>query len=57
MDASVNRIKSSKDERSLLIGIRIKGADLEPINYSLEELRLLVKTAGGIVVEARVVNR
>ena len=57
MDASVNRIQSSKDERSLLIALRMKGAEVEPIRYSLEELNMLVKTAGGVVVDTRVVNR
>ncbi len=57
MDASVNRIKSSKDERSLLIGIRLKGENVDPIAYSLEELTMLVKTAGAIVIETRIVNR
>jgi len=57
MDASVNRIASSVDERALLVAIQLKGADNHRIVYSLEELKLLVKTAGGIVVESVVVRR
>lgn len=57
MDASVNRIASSADERALLVAIHIKGADNHRIAYSLDELKLLVKTAGGIVVEAITVKR
>ncbi len=57
MDASVNRIKSSKDERSLIIGLKMPEADLEQIRHSLDELRLLVSTAGGIVVDSMVIRR
>jgi len=57
MDASVNRIASSKDERALLIALRINGEPKSPVKYSLAELKLLVKTAGGVIVESMVVNR
>ncbi len=57
MDASVNRIPSSKDERALVFGIRLRGGDSAAMTNSLEELELLVKTAGAIVVGKRVVNR
>ncbi|MBN1534922.1 MAG: GTPase HflX [Spirochaetes bacterium] len=57
MDASVNRIPSSKDERAYLIALQGKHDDPKDIDYSLNELMLLVKTAGGIVVDRRVVRR
>lgn len=57
MDASVNRIASSADERALLIAVQLKRADSYRISYSLEELKLLVKTAGGIVVHSVTVKR
>ncbi len=57
MDASVNRIASSKDERSLLIALRMKNASKGAVEYSLEELKLLVKTAGGIIVDSLTVSR
>lgn len=57
MDASVNRIPSSKDERALIFGIRIRGARNEDLENSLEELGLLVKTAGAIVANKHIVNR
>ncbi|MBP7736029.1 MAG: GTPase HflX [Spirochaetes bacterium] len=57
MDASVNRIPSSKDERALLFGIRLRGADNEYLEHSLDELVLLVKTAGAVVAGRQIVNR
>lgn len=57
MDASVNRISSSADERALLIAPYLRGADNLRISYSLEELKLLVKTAGGIVMDSITVRR
>jgi GTPase len=57
MDASVNRIPSSLDERALVIGIRLRRDDAQFMNNSLDELELLVKTAGAIVVDKRIVNR
>jgi GTP-binding protein HflX len=57
MDASVNRISYSKDDRALLISIFIKGENREKCEYSLEELILLVNTAGGIVVDTMTIKR
>ncbi len=57
MDASVNRILPSIDERALLIGMRISGQGLENVEDSLDELKLLVSTAGALTVEARIVKR
>ncbi|HOO72729.1 MAG TPA: GTPase HflX [Spirochaetota bacterium] len=57
MDASVNRIASSKDERAYLIGVRIKGESADPVEYSLEELTMLVTTAGAVPVGSRIVHR
>ncbi|MCL2155210.1 MAG: GTPase HflX [Leptospirales bacterium] len=57
MDASVNRISYSKDDRALLISIFLKGEDRERCEYSLEELILLVDTAGGIVVDTMTIKR
>ena len=56
MDASVNRIKSSADERALLIGLKIKGTD-DDVDVSLDELKLLVITAGATIVESNMVTR
>lgn len=57
MDASVNRIASSKDERALLIAVNTGNSKADRIIYSLDELKLLVKTAGGIVVDSLIVKR
>ncbi len=57
MDASVNRIPSSKDERALILGIRLHGSDSQDLANSLDELDLLVRTAGAIVVGKQVINR
>lgn len=57
MDASVNRIASSKDERALLISLYIKGESREKAEYSMQELKLLVVTAGAIVVDEITVKR
>ncbi len=57
MDASVNRIPSSKDERALLFGIRIRGADPRQLESSLDELERLVRTAGAVVIDRHIVNR
>ena len=57
MDASVNRIPSSQDERTLLLAVRIKHQDIDEIQYSLDELKMLVKTAGAVTVDSRIVNR
>ena len=57
MDASVNRIASSKDERALLISIYIKGENREKADYSLDELKLLVETAGAVIVDSITIKR
>ncbi|MGV7931362.1 MAG: GTPase HflX [Spirochaetota bacterium] len=57
MDASVNRIPSSADERALLVAIRLHGHDEETVGQSLEELVMLVDTAGAIIVEKLVLRR
>jgi len=57
MDASVNRISSSIDEKAFIIGIKMKGADPEPVQYSLDELEMLVRTAGAFVAEKRIITR
>jgi len=57
MDASVNRIASSKDERALLISIYIKGEDREKADYSLDELKLLVQTAGAVIADSITIKR
>ncbi len=57
MDASVNRIPSSRDERSLLISIKMHNSDKSEKEYSLEELKFLVKTAGGIIVDSMIIQR
>ncbi len=57
MDASVNRITSSKDERALLVALRVHRQDMDEVTYSLEELNLLVGTAGGIIINTMVINR
>lgn len=57
MDASVNRITSSKDEKALLIGIRLGDQNKEEVDYSLEELKLLVLTAGAIIEDSMVIKR
>ena len=57
MDASVNRIRTSLDDRALLVAIRYREQGGEEVNYSLDELRMLVVTAGGIVVLSRIIRR
>jgi GTP-binding protein HflX len=57
MDASVNRIASSADERALLISLILKGEAPVKAEYSFEELHLLVKTAGAIIVDTLTVKR
>jgi len=55
MDASVNRIPLSSDERTIVIGIRLPGEDNS--FHSLEELERLVVTAGAKVVLTRMLKR
>ncbi|MBP7582542.1 MAG: GTPase HflX [Spirochaetes bacterium] len=57
MDASVNRIPVSPDERALLVALKIGAQRQEEVRESLEELKLLVKTAGALVVDALVFSR
>ncbi len=57
MDASVNRIPSSRDERAFLIAVYLRGDDRNACDLSLDELQLLVETAGAITVGRRTVNR
>ncbi len=57
MDASVNRIPPSDDERALLVALNTADSRENEVRESLQELTLLVKTAGAIVVETRVFNR
>jgi GTP-binding protein HflX len=45
------------DERALLVALRLNGAPAEEIEYSLEELKMLVITAGGVVVDSIVIRR
>ncbi len=57
MDASVNRIKSSSDERAFLIGIRIRNQSIDEIQDSMNELVLLVNTAGAVIIDHAVIKR
>lgn len=57
MDASVNRITASKDEKALLIGIRLGNQKNEEVDYSLEELKLLVLTAGAVIEDSLIIKR
>lgn len=57
MDASVNRIKSTDNERAYLLAIKLPGQKTGPVEYSLQELVLLIKTAGAILAEKRIVSR
>lgn len=57
MDASVNRIPSSKDERAYCISLRNHHQHVSDVEYSLNELKMLIKTAGGIIAGSRIVRR
>ena len=57
MDASVNRIPSSKDERAYCISLRNHNQHVTDAEYSLNELKMLIKTAGGIIVGSKIVRR
>ena len=57
MDASVNRIPSSRDEKSFLLSIQLPDISREEALYSLDELKMLVKTAGGSVAGSRLIKR
>lgn len=56
MDASVNRIKSSADERAILIALKTGSSQLGQIQYSLDELKLLVSTAGAMIIETMIIK-
>ncbi len=57
MDASVNRIPSSKDERAYLLAIQLRENSPDDVEHSLNELSLLVKTAGGVVEDRRILRK
>ncbi len=57
MDASVNRIPSSADERALLVAIHLHGHDEDLVVQSLDELSMLVNTAGAMIVESLIIKR
>ncbi len=57
MDASVNRIPISKDERALLVGLSPGKMHLREAEESLEELKLLVHTAGAAVAHVVLFSR
>jgi len=57
MDASVNRILPSLEDRALLIGIRFPGQEIKLVEDSLDELKLLVKTAGVLTVDSLIIRR
>ncbi len=57
MDASVYRIPTSQDERAFLLTIRLPGDDPGALEYSFDELSMLVRTAGGVVIDKRMVRR
>lgn len=57
MDASVNRIPSSTDERTLLISLSINNPDTKAVKDSLAELVLLSRTAGANIVDSMIVKR
>ncbi|MGQ9842898.1 MAG: GTPase HflX, partial [Spirochaetota bacterium] len=57
MDASVNRIPISENEKSILIGIHLPYDDEEDVFHSLDELSQLVITAGAVVFTKLIVKR
>ncbi len=57
MDASVNRIPSSRDERAMLVGLKLSQDDPVKVDYSMNELNLLVKTSGGVIIETVIIKR
>jgi GTP-binding protein HflX len=57
MDASVNRILASVDERALLIAIKLNEHNIDLVEDSLDELKLLVKTAGVRIVDSITISR
>jgi GTP-binding protein HflX len=57
MDASVNRISASVDERALLIAIKFNESDIDLVEDSLDELKLLVTTAGALIADTITIPR
>ncbi len=57
MDASVNRIPISENEKAILIGIHLPQDTDDEISHSLDELSQLVITAGAVVVTRLIVRR
>jgi len=57
MDASVNRIPISENERAVIIGIQLPEDDDVDIQHSLDELSQLVLTAGALVVGRQIIKR
>ncbi|MEJ5360691.1 MAG: GTPase HflX [Spirochaetota bacterium] len=57
MDASVNRIPISENEKTILIGVHLPYDNEDEVLYSLNELTQLVITAGAVVVSKLIVNR
>jgi GTP-binding protein HflX len=57
MDASVNRIPISENEKAILLGIILPQDNEEEVLHSLDELTQLVITAGAVVVSKLIVKR
>ncbi|MEW6527660.1 MAG: GTPase HflX [Spirochaetota bacterium] len=57
MDASVNRIPISENEKAILLGIILPQDNEEEVLHSLNELTQLVITAGAVVVSKLIVKR
>lgn len=57
MDASVNRIPISENEKAILIGIHLPHNDEMEVIHSLDELSQLVITAGAVVAAKQIVKR
>ena len=57
MDASVNRIPSSVDQKALLIAILFKDYNRDNIHDSIDELKMLVSTAGAVVAGSMEIKR
>ncbi len=57
MDASVNRIPISENEKSILIGVHLPRDNEDEVVHSLNELTQLVITAGAVVISKLIVKR
>jgi len=57
MDALVNKLIDKKNERLILISLRVGKASIIDSKESMEELRLLVKTRGGKIIESKYFHR